>query len=90
MEINYYLDYNFKNVLIIDLGDMFISISDYAPWIAKNIEEYDYIGANWVLVNKKYYTSRDSKLLNDNHMLKKTIERQQPFFNRKLITVIFN
>lgn len=89
MEINYYLDHNLKNVVIIDLWDFFIVISDFAPWIAKNTEDYDYINASWLVMNKKYTPDYDSKLLNNNIMFKETIESSQPFFNRKIISTLF-
>lgn len=87
MEINYYID---GRLLIIDLGVIYITVSNYSPWIAKNIEDYNYKDADWMLVNHYYDIEDSSKLLNDNNMFWETIEYNQPFFNRKMISTLFD
>jgi len=89
MEIDYYLGYIDKPVLIINLSILYIIVSNFSPWIARNVEEYDYINAEWRLINKKYKNEIGAKSLKDNNMFLSTIERNQPFFNRKIISVLF-
>jgi len=84
--INYYID---SRLLIIDLDILYIIVSNFHPWIAKNIEDYNYKDADWVLRNEKYIIG-DSKLLNSNDMFWQTIQYNQPFFNRKIISTLFD
>jgi len=83
--INYYFD---GRLLIVDLGVLYITVSNFSPWIAKNIEDYDYIHADWELINEKYLVGSYSKLLNNSDMFWSTVERNQPFFNRKIISTL--
>lgn len=85
MEINYYID---NRLLIIDLGVLYIIVSNFHPWIAKNIEDYNYKDADWMLINKNY--NIESKLLNNNDMFWQTVQYNQPFFNRKIISTLFD
>ncbi len=75
--------------LILSLDDVYVFLKDYAPSIARNPEDYDYINARWY-VSYRHYTPKEKDVdVTNNKLFIDSVQLNQPDFNRIFIKTLF-
>jgi len=92
--MNFYFNPHYQDKpLVVDLGNIYIKVENYSPWVAPNPSDYDYNSGDWNLYRAQFiingkFPEAGWRSLDDDVFFLKTLELNQPHFNHLIISTL--